>query len=201
MEKMGRHALDDHLPWYVRPDLHCDQCQGLRFERESQQTEHTQQVHGNVPAGRLRESADNLSACLIFLATHLCDQDAASLYGLLRYVQLHQADHTLDIPFLWGMSLSALDLIFLQSHQLPPLQLGSPLTALQSVACLLHWQALTCPWKSEMCCAATWCPLRTMPHPLQEQVQVSPQRQPQLRGCRLPRQLQLKHIKSANARC
>ena len=31
MEKMGRHALDDHLPWYVRPDLHCDQCQGLRF--------------------------------------------------------------------------------------------------------------------------------------------------------------------------
>ena len=35
MEKMGRHALDDHLPWYVRPDLHCDQCQGLRFESES----------------------------------------------------------------------------------------------------------------------------------------------------------------------
>ena len=40
------------------------------------------------------------------------------------------------------MSLSALDLVFLQSHQLPPLQLGSPLTALQSVACLLHWQVL-----------------------------------------------------------
>ena len=124
MENMGRHALDDHFPWYVRPDLHCDQCQGLRFESESQQTEHTQQVHGNVPAGRLRESADNLSACLIFLATHLCDQDAASLYGLLWYVQLHQADHTLDIPFLWGMSLSALDLIFLQSHQLPPPSAG-----------------------------------------------------------------------------
>ena len=109
MEKMGR-----------PPDLHCDQCQGLRFESDSQQTEHTQQEHGNVPAGRLRESADNLSACLIFLSTHLCDQDAASLNGLLRYVQLHQADHTLDIPFLWGMSLSALDLVFLQSHQLPP---------------------------------------------------------------------------------
>ena len=141
------HTLDIPILWgmslsYVRPDLHCDQCQGLRFESESQQTEHTQQEHGNVPAGRLRESADNLSACLIFLATHLCDQDAASLYGLLRYVQLHQADHTLDIPILWGMSLSALDLIFLQSHQLPPLQLGSPLTALQSVACLLHWQVL-----------------------------------------------------------
>ena len=53
MEKMGRHALEDHLPWYVRPDLHCDQCQGLRFKSDSQQTEHTQQEHGNVPAGRL----------------------------------------------------------------------------------------------------------------------------------------------------
>ena len=142
MEKMGLHALDDHLPWYVRPDLHCDQCQGLRFESDSQLMVHTQQEHGNVPAGRLREGADNLSACLIFLAMHLCDPASANLYGLLRYVQLHHADQTLDIPFLWGMSLSALDLVFLQSHQLPPLQLGSPLTALPSVACLLHWQVL-----------------------------------------------------------
>ena len=142
MEKMGLHALDDHLPWYVRPDLHCDQCQGLRFESDSQMMVHTQQEHGNVPAGRLREGADNLSACLIFLATHLCDPASANLYGLLRYVQLHHANQTLDIPFLWGMSLSALDLVFLQSHQLPPLQLGSPLTALPSVACLLHWQVL-----------------------------------------------------------
>ena len=142
MEKMGCHALHDHLPWYVCPDLHCDQCQGLHFESDSQLMAHNQQEHGNVPAGRLRESADNLSACLIFLASHLCDHDTASLYGLLRYVQHHHADHTQDIPFLWGMSLSALDLVFLQSHQLPPLQLGCPLTALQSVACLLHWQVL-----------------------------------------------------------
>ena len=120
MEKMGLHALDDHFPWYVRPDLHCDQCQDLRFKSESQLTEYTQQEHGNVPAGRLRESADNLSACLVFLATHLCHPDSASLHGLLRYAQLRHADHTLDIPFLWGMSLSALDLVFLQGHQLPP---------------------------------------------------------------------------------
>ena len=45
MEKMGLHALDDHLPWYVRPDLHCDQCQGLRFESDSQLMVHTQQEH------------------------------------------------------------------------------------------------------------------------------------------------------------
>ena len=93
MEKMGLHALDDHLPWYVLPDLHCDQCQDLRFESESQLTEHIQQEHGNVPTGRLRESADNLSACLVFLATHLCDPDSASLHGLLRYAQLRHADH------------------------------------------------------------------------------------------------------------
>ena len=62
--------------------------------------------------------------------------------GCRKPLWFHQVDHTLDIPFLWGMSLSALDLVFLQSHQLPPLQLGSPLTALQSMACLLHWQVL-----------------------------------------------------------
>ena len=142
MEQMGCHALDVHLPWYVCPDLHCDQCQGLRFESDSHLMAHNKQDRGNVPAARLRESAVNLSACLIFLASHLCDHDTVSLYGLLRYVQRHHADHMLDIPFLWGMSLSTLDLVFLQSHQLPPLQLGSPLTALQLVACLLHWQVL-----------------------------------------------------------
>ena len=103
---------------------------------------HYKQEHSNVPACRLQESAGNLSACLIFLASHLCDRDTISLYGLLRYTQSHHADHMLDIPFLWGMSSSALDLVFLQCHQMPTIQLGSPLTALQTVACLLHWQVL-----------------------------------------------------------
>ena len=40
------------------------------------------------------------------------------------------------------MSSSALDLVFLQCHQMPTLQLGTPLIALQLVACLLHWQVL-----------------------------------------------------------
>ena len=135
IEQMGCHALDVHLPWYVRPDLHCDQCQGRRFESNSLLMAHYKQEPGNVPADRLRERAGNLSACLEFIASNLCDHDTASLYGLLRYTQRHHADHMLDIPFLWGMSS-----LTLQCHQMPILQMGTPLTALQSVACLLHWQ-------------------------------------------------------------
>ena len=103
---------------------------------------HYKQEHGNVPASRLRKSIGNLSACLLFLATNLRDHNTTSFYVLLRYTQRHHADNMLDITFLWGMSSSTLDLVFLQCHQMPTPQLGTPLTILQSVACLLHWQVL-----------------------------------------------------------
>ena len=111
IEQMSCHALDVHLPWYVRPDLHCDQCQ--RFQSDSHLMAHYKQEHGNVPAGRLQESTGNLSACLLFLAPNLCGRDTTSLYGLFRYTQRHHADNMLDIPFLWGMSSLTLDLAFL----------------------------------------------------------------------------------------
>ena len=91
-----------------------------------------------MPASRLQVRAENLSAWLLFLQTYLSYQDTVSLYSLLRHTQRYHR-HVWN-TFLWGMS-STLDLV-LQYHQMSPLQLGAPWTALQSVACLLHWQVL-----------------------------------------------------------